>query len=530
MVDQFEELFTLCQHEDDRLLFVRALHALSAEQRAGNAQSGSTAMVVLGVRADFYGRCLAYPELVETLRHGHGPVGPMSLAELREAVTRPAAATGLHIEHSLVEILLRDAGFAPHAEDSGAGAARPGVLPLLSHALLSTWQHRADNVLTVAGYQLTGGIAGAVAATAERVYTSLPVDQQVVARRVLLRLVHFGEDTETSGRAERRRLVAGSATPETTAAVLDVFAQARLLTLDADHVQLAHEVLLRAWPRLRDWLVRDRDSPRIHSQLSEAARTWENLDREPGALYRGTRLALAHEWSAATADSLSAQEQEFIDASTAAEEAERTAVRRRTRRLRQLVALLTAAFLVAAASTVLAVRAQRTSDQQRDIAVSQQVAAETTALRATSPALAAQLALAAYRIAPTAQTRSSLLSTFATPYATLLTGRIDVNAFAAVALGAHGHTMATASNDGTVRLWDVVLISRPTVSHCSGPAVSDATREACGDAGGRVVPRAAWPGLADRRRTGADRERPPAGGGLPRNSSLSRWRPRAAVR
>ncbi|HKN55626.1 MAG TPA: XRE family transcriptional regulator, partial [Amycolatopsis sp.] len=250
VVDQFEEVFTLCADEAERRDFIAAL-----------CDRSGAALVVLGVRADFYSRCLAYPELLEAVQNNQFVVDTMSDAELVEAITGPARAGGLELEPGLVEVLLRD-----------LGPRRDSMLPLLSHALLTTWQQRTGNRLTVAGYQLTGGIHGAVAATAERVYASFDDDGRQAVRRLLLQLVNVGEDEDTRRRGDRDRL-AGSGGP--SAAALDALAEARLVTLDRSAVQITHEALLRAWPRLRDWIEADRTGLRIRQRLTEAAESWD---------------------------------------------------------------------------------------------------------------------------------------------------------------------------------------------------------------------------------------------------------------
>nr|WP_165974828.1 hypothetical protein [Nonomuraea deserti] len=322
VVDQLEQVFTLCSDPAERHTFLAAVHAL--------ATSGA-ALVVLGLRAGFYGHCLAYPELVGSLRDGHLPLGPLTLPELREIIAGPARAAGLTMEPGLAELLLRDMGVLPGTADYGTGPVHePGALPLLSHTLLATWARRRGNTLTVDGYRSTGGISGAVAATAEHVYRGLDPHGQEIARRVLLQMVCVGEDN-----VEARRPVDLRSLPEphfpaaATAEVVESFARARLLTLDAEHAQLAHEALLRAWPRLREWILADRAGLRTRRQLREAAEAWRREGRDPSLLFRGTRLQSAHDWAASGDTALTGLEQEFLDAGLAARAAEEAGARRR---------------------------------------------------------------------------------------------------------------------------------------------------------------------------------------------------------
>ncbi|MBV9314343.1 MAG: hypothetical protein JO100_11545 [Pseudonocardia sp.] len=279
IVDQFEETFTECRGESERQAFIAAL---------GAAARSAVALVVLGVRADFYGQCLAYPVLLSALA---SPValGPMSADQLREVITRPAQAEGLSLEPGLVELLLRDLGVA---EDSPAQVASydPGALPLLAHALRATWRHREGQMLTVAGYRRTGGIRQALATTAERAYTRLSPPQRQIARQVLLRLVNISDQGggDTRRRSSQARLLETFPPGSATAldAVLDVFGRARLLTFDTASVEITHEALLRAWPRLRQWIDTDRAGNLTRQELEDAAAVWHREGRDSAGLYR----------------------------------------------------------------------------------------------------------------------------------------------------------------------------------------------------------------------------------------------------
>ena len=329
VVDQFEEAFTLCEHEE-RNWFINALLAATATET-------SRARVVLGVRADFHGRCGDHPELVTALRDGQVLLGLLGVEELRQAITGPAATRGFMVESALVTRLIADA--------TGQAAA----LPLVSHALLETWRRRRGATLTLAGYRAAGGIHHVICRNAEDLYATLDADQRGVARQIFLRLIALEGAQATKRRIHRRELDTDN---EQT---LDRLARARLITLDHDSVELAHEVLIRCWPRLREWLDDDRDGLRVHRQLTDATDVWESLDRDPGALYRGARLDLAQDWARSHQHALTARERAFLRSSTDLA-ADRAAARRRTRRLGQLVAVLSVLLVLATLATLVAVR------------------------------------------------------------------------------------------------------------------------------------------------------------------------------
>ena len=174
----------------------------------------------------------------------------------------------------------------------------PGALPLFEHALLELWQRRQGDLLTLEGYRASGGVQGALAQRAEAIYGSLESSEQAIARRVLLRLTEPGESTEdTRRRAALADLVTRADEHESTERVVRLLADARLLTTSGEPeageawVEVAHEALIRHWPRLRGWLDEDRADLRVHRRLMDAAAEWQRLEQDDGSLYRGIRLA-----------------------------------------------------------------------------------------------------------------------------------------------------------------------------------------------------------------------------------------------
>ncbi|WP_432845928.1 helix-turn-helix domain-containing protein [Amycolatopsis sp. CA-161197] len=431
VVDQFEELFTHSVTETTRTAFVRVL--------AGAAATGR-ALVVLALRADFYDRCLVHPELVDALRANQVTVGPMRREQLREAITGPAERAGLTLEPGLADLLLAE--------------AEPDALPLLSHALLSTWQERDGSTLTVAGYRRTGGIGDAVAATAERVHAALPPRAREAARALLVHLVRIGDhEPDARRRIERSTLRRQLPDPAGTELAVAALASARLLTVDTGTVTIAHEALLRAWPRLRGWIDSDRAGLQLQQRLRDAAQQWERDGHDRDLLYRGPRLDLAEDWARAHRDRLGSAEREFLAAARAVEHSARFEARRRTRRLRRLVAGLAVMTVLAVAATVVAVAQSGAASRARDEAVSRALASESNELRLTDPSLATRLSLAAYRVADTPEARGSLLDSSGDTQVRELDGHPSpIRRIAALAGGA---TVVTTGDDGSTRLWTV---------------------------------------------------------------------------
>jgi WD40 repeat protein len=420
-IDQFEETFTTCEDEAERAAFIAELGAI-AGKRDGRG------IVVIALRADFYGRCAAYPELADQLASNHVLVGSMQRDELRRAIELPARRVGLRVDTELADALVAD------VKDE------PGALPLLSTALLELWQRRDGRRLRHTVYEQTGGVHGAVARLAEEAFRQLDDEQRVIARSVLMRLA--GESA--AGGVERRRVALTELETERNEEVGRVVAlltDRRLLTVSAGTIELAHEALMREWPRLRDWIDADREGLRIHRNLNSAAREWEALGRDDGALYRGARLAEATEWTEAQQPHLNETERAFVAASEEAREHDRVT---RRRRIALAFGSLAVALLAVSVFTVLSI-------VQGRITASRELTSSSQAVVSSDPALALSLGLDAVKRHDTLEAQNAVRQATLADRATAV---IQVYPVAVVhaALSRDGSRIATAGDNGVVRI------------------------------------------------------------------------------
>ena len=438
IVDQVEEALTAPPDERARLL-----------QLIGGLQRHAT--VVFGLRADFYSSAASEAVLLPALRRNQVLLGPMTADELRAAVLGPADRAGTVLEEGLVELVLSDL-----APGSPPGFAHePGALPLLSYALLATWERAPRNQLTIADYRGVGGLHGAISQAAERLYSGLDPSERDTARSLFSRLVRVDADGPPTRRRASRSSLTETGDPDRdyrSAAVLERFVAARLLTADASAVQISHEALVRAWPRLGEWVNSDRDWLVLHDQLAGATEEWQRSSGDDSLLWTGARLATALEHVGRPGREVSQAERRFLTRSAEVRNHKQEADRRRARRNQQLLAAVAVLAAAAIVFAVLAVNARDGALRTRDQALSRQVALEARQLAPTDPSLAAQLALASYRISPTVEARSALIDATAGEIPTRLLGPIGPDFLAA---GASGRILAVAqSATDTVEIYN----------------------------------------------------------------------------
>ena len=372
LIDQFEELFVLCDDEAARSHLVESLVAAVLDPR-------SRLRVLITLRADFIDRPLQYVDLGELLRQRGELVLPLTPDELERAIVEPARWAGLTLDDGLAAALVADV------------ANQPGVLPLLQHTLSELFTRRRGRLLTRAAYQEIGGVSGALANSAERLVRGLDPARQALVRQIFLRLTTPGEGAEDTRRraplAELQGLGDGAET------VIAAFGAARFLTFDHDPlsraptVEVAHEALLREWPRLRGWLDAARADLRLQRRLAQEAAEWEQAGRADDYLASGARLGQYEALAQGEAITLTERERGYLAAglarrdrqaleererqarelaqaqALAEEQRQRTEAQRRAARgLRTLVGALTVFLLVAGGLAAFAVGRQREAE------------------------------------------------------------------------------------------------------------------------------------------------------------------------
>ncbi len=429
IIDQFEEIFTLCKDEAERKAFVDNLLFAAAESTAGPT------IVIIIFRADFYAHCGQYENLRVAVSTNQEFVGPMSRDELRRAIEEPAKAGGWDLEPGLSDLLLKEVG------------DEPGALPLLQHALLETWKRRRARTLTLRGYNDAGGIRGAIAKTAEAIYAALPEPEQPIARRIFLRLVELGEGTQdTRRRARLEELYPRAEDKPAVEAVVQKLVDNRLIVTTDKTAEVAHEALIREWPSLRQWISDSREALRVHRELLGAAEDWERVKRDSGALYRGVRLMQAQEWARVNLAELGPLEQAFLAQSQATAEEE---TRRELENARKIAE--------AAQRAQEAAEKQRADErfQQALVAQAGKLASTALALPATQLDRALLLSAEATAMHASASSLGSLLTTLEKTQKLAMCLHGHTATITALAFHPENPVLASGAANGEVFLWDL---------------------------------------------------------------------------
>jgi WD40 repeat protein len=383
-------------------------------------------------------------------------VPPLTEPQLREVLEWPAAAAGLTVEPELVDTVVRDV------------LGRNGGLPLMSVAMVGTWARRHDDTLTLAGYLAAGGVAGAIATAAEGVLATFDPDDREIARQVLVRLAEHDEQ----GVLKRRRmpleeLDLGGPGGASRRTIVEALVAHRLLTMDSAYLEVAHEALLSAWPRLARWLADDAVGLAVRRHLAPAAQEWAQHGRPADELYRGARLDAAVEWASRSDAGVTPVEREFLDDGIALAEAELTAARSRAdreaasrARTRRLAVGLSAALVLTLVAAGLAARFQQAADDRATeartagkVADANRLAALSTSARSLD--LSLLLAAAAMETARTPNTEDGLFDALlAHRHATGVFSLGD--AVSETAIGGDGRTLVVSHvTPETVSSWQV---------------------------------------------------------------------------
>ena len=403
--------------------------------------------MVLALRADFYGRLADHQGLARRAGPATVLVSPPDEPELRRIVSEPAIRVGLHVEPALIDMVVDEV------------RGRPGVLPVLSTALVRAWENRDGDAITVASYQRGGGVAAALQRVGEDVWATLTDEQRVGGRRILLRLA-----AHEDGRWVRRRAPVAELRPAgdlTSAAALDALARGRLVVTRTADVEIAHEALLTGWPRLLGWLEDAQAQERARAQLAEAALAWVGAGRDPAELSSGARLQAALEVDpcAISTDSSSSTSMRAPKQPTSSSPARRARADREARgrrRLRAIAAGLAVTLLLAAITAGVAVSQRRAAQDATALAQEASLSADAQRLGALASggddiARNALLAAEGVRLDPdNPTTRSNLLAVVeSSPKAVRSLGyHTNIND---VAASPDGHTLV-ASTGATGRL------------------------------------------------------------------------------
>lgn len=444
-VDQFEELFTLCRDEAERGAFTAALFAIAS---GGDERSG---VVVIGVRGDFIDRCSAIPELIPVLRRHAFVVGPPEPEELRQVITGPAAAAGLALDQGLADDILAD------LRSASTGAYTAGALPLLSQTMLSIWQHRDGDRLTRAAYERIGGVGRAIEASAEQVFQRLDPPQQARAAELFRRLTVVDRRGEVSRRRARRSRMLAELPG--LAPVLEAFTAARLVVMVGDTVEIAHDVLLRSWKRLDDWLLEDRMHRALLTEVADDAAAWLEHGKDPSFLYRGAKFTAAEATRAAwnsnpdTYREWNSGVESFLDAS-------RAAATRRARVRRTVTASLAVLLVVSLTATGIALNLNRIAadaneelTEERDRLLAEDLAEASAENAGLDGDLSRLLAAAAWQMDPSEANFDAMVTAVTDPVR--YTGEPHVGGAESIAFSPDGDYLASFGADSDLVLWDL---------------------------------------------------------------------------
>ena len=436
LVDQFEEVYSLCKDTNERQAFIENL-LCAASDPTGNLS------VIITLRSDFLGETQRHPVLNQVIGSDQSVIVPaMTEDELRRAIAEPAKQAGHPLDEATVDLLVKDT------------EGREGALPLLQFALTRIWEGLGEGTPPAETYRQMGGVGGALAGKAQEIYDKLPEVEKDIARRIFIGLVQLGEGTrDTRRRAAIENLMASQDRPETLQQVLDRFSSpgARLITLSSqanqEIAEVTHEALFGHWQQLNDWLDSSRDDIRFERRLEAAAQYWQDQRRPAGLLWQRPDLDLLRDYHKRLCHQMTALQIEFFHA----------AVGRETRQKMLMGGAVSALAVLAAGMTWFGIQAHQSGQR----ALARQLAAQAeqllNATSATQNEAGSLLAVKSLDPLKTWQKESgdvnqALRRALNTPLS-LATLNHD-GGVTAVSFSADGTRVATASWDETARVWN----------------------------------------------------------------------------
>ena len=440
IIDQFEELFTLTQDEQERLDFIDCIVA---------PRLSNTYTFTLSLRADFLGQSLGYAGLAGALQENPHILGAMNRDELTEVVVKPAERQQVLFESGLAERILDDVG------------SEPGNLPLLEFALDTLWEHQENGVLTHQAYEKIGRVDGALTAYAEQVYADFTAEEQDKIKNIFTQLVRPGLGTQ-----DTRRLAKRDEIGEAHWGLVQKLADTRLIVTNRsidgqETAEVVHEALISRWKRLQDWMNDNRNFRMWQERVRAAIHQWQENEYDLGSLLRGMALGEAEEWYTDRRDTLNENETLFIAESINIRDTRLKEAETRRRRITTALSFGLALMIILAGLSLLqrneALSARASAEQQRDEAEkaqSRQLAVQSSLLRDDEFDLSVLLGVQANQIADTFEAQDNLILSLVHNPRLVTKLRGHKGFFRGASYSHNGEFIATGGIEGDIIVWE----------------------------------------------------------------------------